>query len=356
MFARRLEAVRQRISESRLQGLVITSLPNIRYLTGFTGSHAILFLSKERAQFFTDSRYRNQAPAEVREARVIITSGTLLEKFSRIISFSPNESIGFEASSLTVAMFNNLKRIVERGKLVPTIDLIERIRAFKDEDEISKIKRAVEITDRVFNKILAILKPGMREIDIAAEITYWHKRLGADSDAFDVIVASGVRGAYPHARASTNKIQKGEMVTIDMGCCVEGYHSDLTRTVTVGKPRPELKKIYAVVLEALRKSIGRVRVGIPASSLDAIARKSIREKGYGKYFNHALGHGLGLEVHELPRVSSRSKENLTEGSVIAIEPGIYVPTLGGVRIEDDIVVREGGIEVLSGASRELVIV
>ncbi len=354
MFARRLEAVRQRISESRLHGFLVTSLPNIRYLTGFTGSNAILFLSKERAHFFTDSRYRNQAPGEVREALVTIASGSLLEAFSRHAVVSAKERIGFEARSLSVAVFNTLKRSVWKGKLVPSIDLIERIRAFKDADEISKIKRAAEITDRVFNKILTILKPGIRELDIAAEIAYWHRRLGAESEAFDAIVASGVRGANPHARASMNKIQYGEMVTIDMGCRVDGYHCDLTRTVSVGKPRSEMKKIYAAVLDAQRKSIGEARAGVKTRALDGIARKSIRDKGFGKYFSHALGHGLGLEVHELPRVSLRSKEVLMEGSVITIEPGIYIPLLGGVRIEDDIVIRKHGNEILSKVPKDLV--
>jgi Xaa-Pro aminopeptidase len=356
MFARRLEVVRQRISESRLNGFLVTTLPNVRYLTGFTGSHAILFLSEERAHFFTDSRYRNQAPVEVREARVTIASGSLLETFSRNISFSAKERIGFEASSLPVAMFNNLKRVFDRCKLIPTIDLIERIRAFKDANEILKIKRAAEITDRVFNKILAILKPGIRELDVAAEIAYWHRRLGAESEAFDAIVASGVRGANPHARASTNKIQHGEMVTIDMGCRVDGYHCDLTRTVSVGKPRSEMKTIYAAVLDAQRKSIKKARAGVRTKTLDGMARKRIRDKGFGKYFGHALGHGLGLEVHELPRVSAKSDEVLMEGSVFTIEPGIYVPLLGGVRIEDDIVIRKDGNEILSRVPTELVTV
>jgi Xaa-Pro aminopeptidase len=356
MFARRLVAARQIINESRLQGLLVTSLPNIRYLTGFTGSNAILFLSKDRNLFFTDSRYRSQAPAEVEAARIVITSGSLLEAFSRKIQPRTKGRIGFEASSLTVFAYRTLKDFVKRIKFVPTFGFIEQIRACKDESEISKIKRAAEITDRVFNKILVILKPGITELDVAAEIAYWHRRFGAESEAFDAIVASGARGAFPHARASAQRIKKGDMVTIDMGCRLDGYHCDLTRTIAVGKPQTEMKKIYAVVLDAQRRSIGETKSGVRASWLDGVARTEIARKGYGKYFCHSLGHGLGLEVHELPRISSKSRDVLKPGSVITVEPGIYVPGLGGVRIEDDVVVREDGHEVLSIVPKELVMV
>jgi Xaa-Pro aminopeptidase len=356
MFARRLEAARQIINESRLRGFLVTSLPNIRYLTGFTGSNALLFLSSEQNLFFTDSRYRSQAPAEVKGSRVVVAAGSLLEAFSQKLPPRTKGRIGFEAGSLTVSAFSNLRHIVQEVKFFPTSCIIEQIRAFKDEGEISIIKRAAEITDRVFNKILVILKPGIIELDVAAEIAYWHRKFGAESDAFDTIVAAGVRGAFPHARASAYRIKQGDMVTIDMGCKVDGYHCDLTRTVAVGKPLAEMKKIYGIVLDAQRRSINEARPGVRANWLDALARTRIRDKGYGKYFRHSLGHGLGLEVHELPRISSKSKDIINQGSVITIEPGIYVPQLGGVRIEDDVVVRENGNEILSRITKELVIV
>ncbi len=356
MFARRLEALRKKISESRLQGLLVTSLPNVRYLTGFTGSNALLLLSPDRDLFITDSRYRNQASGEVENARIVIAPGSLLKALSQKLALRTVGRIGFEAGSLTVSGFSNLKRLAKEEKFVPTVGVVEQIRAYKDEDEISRIRRAAEITDRVFNKILAILKPGLMELEVAAEITYWHKRFGAESEAFDAIVASGIRGAFPHARASANRIEKGNMVTIDMGCRVDGYHCDLTRTVSVGRPPPEMRKIYAVVLEAEQRSLNEAQAGVRVSSLDGIARKSIRAKGYGKYFCHSLGHGLGLELHEMPRVSSKSKDILKNGSVITIEPGIYIPRLGGVRIEDDVVIHDDSNEVLSKVPKELVIV
>ena len=356
MFTRRLEAIRQRITESRLQGLLVTSLPNIQYLTGFTGSNACLLLFPDRALFFTDHRYKIQAAKEVKNAEPIVVPGSLAEAVSTKLLHSRRTRIGFEPDSVSVAAFRNLDRAVRRTKFVPMSGIIEQIRMCKDEAEISKIRRAAEITDRVFNKILAILKPGVRELEIAAEIVYWHRRFGADSDAFDPIVAGGDRGALPHARASANRLRRGDMVTIDMGCRVEGYHSDLTRTVAVGKPSAEMRKIYGVVLDAQRRAIDKAQAGVAARALDSEARKMIRAKGYGRYFNHSLGHGLGLEVHEMPRVSSKSMDILQLTSVITIEPGIYIPKVGGVRIEDDVVIRQKGCEVLNKSPRELIVV
>ncbi len=356
MVARRLEAVRQRIIESRLHGFLVTSLPNIRYLSGFTGSNAALLVFPRRCLFFTDSRYRTQASGEVEGAQIIIASGSLMEAVSSKLMHGVRKRIGFEAGSLTVSAFTHLKGIAGETKFLPTDGIVEEIRVRKDAIEISKIKRAAEITDRVINKILAILRPGIRELEVAAEITYWHKRFGAESEAFDPIVASGQRGALPHAGASAKKVAKGEMVTIDIGCKVEGYHCDLTRTIAVGKPSAEMKKIYHIVLDAQQRSLDEARPGLHVKSLDVVARSTIRERGYGKFFCHSLGHGLGLEVHELPRVSSKSKDILKKGSVITVEPGIYIPQVGGVRIEDDIIIREHDNEVLSKVPRELVII
>jgi Xaa-Pro aminopeptidase len=356
MFARRLEAIRQRIAESRLRGLLVTSLPNIQYLTGFTGSNAGLLIFPDRALFFTDNRYRIQASREVKGARTIIVSGSLIEALAGKLSHLRRPRIGFEGGSIAVAAYRNLRRVSDRTRFVSTDGFVERVRVRKDATEISRIKRAAEITDRVFKKILAILEPGIRELEIAAEITYWHRQFGAESEAFEPIVASGTRGALPHARASAKKIKKGELVTIDMGCRVEGYHSDLTRTVAVGKPSTRMKRIYGIVLDAQQRAIDGARAGVTARTLDAVARRTIQASGYGKYFNHSLGQGLGLEVHELPRVSSKSTDVLERGSVITIEPGIYIPNVGGVRIEDDVVIQRKNCEVLNDAPKELVVV
>ncbi len=226
----------------------------------------------------------------------------------------------------------------------------------KDEGEVALIRYATRITDKVFRKILSLVRPGVRECDIAAEISYWHRKYGAECDAFDPIVASGERGALPHARASEKIIRRGEMVILDFGCCYRGYHSDLTRTVSVGKPSAEMKKVYRIVYDAQMKAIDAVHSGVSARSVDAVARKHIRQNGYGRYFIHSLGHGLGIHVHEPLRLSVLSKSILQTGNVMTIEPGIYIPGCGGVRIEDDIVVKENGCEVLTKSPKELITV
>jgi Xaa-Pro aminopeptidase len=345
MYTRRVDAVRQRLAESHLHGLLLTSLPNIRYLSGFSGSNALMLVLPERIVFFTDNRYRMQAPEEVRGAQIVFSSGTLLEALSGSLRQRTRRRLGFEAGTLTVAAFTNLKRLVRSTTFVPTVDVVERVRAIKDDEEVAKIQRAAGITDRVFRKILSILQPGIRELDLAAEISY----------GFEPIVASGDRGALPHARATSKKIGNREMVTIDIGCKVDGYHCDVTRTISVGRPRTELAKIYTVVLDAQKKALFRAKDGVAARSVDRVARATVSRAGYGKYFRHSTGHGVGLEVHELPRVSSRSKDLLMKGTVLTVEPGIYVPGLGGVRIEDDAVVGEDGCRVLSNAEKELVI-
>jgi len=355
MFARRIEAVRQGLAELRLQGLLVTSLPNIHYLTGFTGSNALLLMFPDRNLFFTDRRYTTQSSEEVNGAKVFIASGSLVDAVSKNLPRRRRMRIGIESDSFTVAAYKHLKRTARGALFTSTDGIVERIRVRKDEHEISKIKRAAHITDRVFSKILTILSPGVRELEVAAEIAYWHRRLGAESDAFEPIVASGPRGALPHARASSRKIAKGDLVTIDMGCSADGYHSDLTRTVSVGKPSTEMRKIYGIVLDAQSRSLDAAREGLRASVLDEVARSTIRRGGYGKFFCHSLGHGLGMEVHELPRISSKSKDVLQSGSVVTIEPGIYIPRKGGVRIEDDIIIRNTHSEVLSTVPRDLVI-
>ncbi len=355
MTARRLEEVWRILATSHLQGFLVTFLPNVRYLTGFTGSNAVVFVRQDEVVLITDSRYRNQASTEVKGVRTIIAPGSQPDVLVKSHLAKKGERIGFEAGSLTFSSHKKLKILLKGIKLVPTASIIEQIRVQKDENEITAIRRAAQITDRVFKKILTILKPGVRELEVAAEISYWHRIFGAESDAFDPIVASGVRGAYPHGRATAKKLRIGEMITIDMGCKVEGYHSDLTRTVCLGKARRELKSMYNIVLEAQQKALDAAAPAIPVSVLDGIGRNHIRRNGYGKFFTHSLGHGIGLEIHERPLVSAKSTDTLKENSVITIEPGIYLPEVGGVRIEDDVVIRREGNEVLTKAPKELIV-
>ncbi len=351
----RLAALRDKIIHSQFDTLLITFLPNIRYLTGFSGSNGICIITKNSQAFVSDGRYRTQAREEVSGFRVIIASGSLFAAAQKKVVLKNRSTIGFEQQYVTVAELKNLKGLLPDASFIPTSGLVEGLAAVKDRKEVELIKKAVDITDAVFKRILRLLKPGIRELDVAAEISYLHRTLGAEADAFEPIVASGVRGALPHARASGKKIKKGELVTIDMGGRYRGYHSDLTRTVAVGRPAARLKHLYGVVADAQRYAIDAAGSGISGRALDAVARSHIRKKGFGKYFNHSLGHGLGLQVHELPRLSALSMDVLETGNVVTIEPGVYIPGVGGVRIEDDVIIRDGYCEVLNRSPKELIV-
>jgi Xaa-Pro aminopeptidase len=356
MYEQRLAAVRRSLESSKLDALLVTHLPHVRYLTGFSGSNGLCIISSRHQYFLTDSRYRDQAREEVTTCPVLVSKDSLHEAILKARLLAARMRVGFEGQYVSVDSSLSLRKTFPRVTFVSTRSLIERFASVKDESEIACIRRAAEITDKVFRKIVALLQPGMREQDVAAEIGYYHRKYGAEGDAFEPIVASGLRGAFPHARASTKKIRRGELVTLDFGCRVGGYHSDLTRTVAIGRPNPRAERLYKVVLDAQMKAVEAARSGVTARSLDSVARTHIRKRGFGRFFRHSLGHGLGLQVHEAPRISSMSKEILRSGNVVTIEPGIYVPGFGGVRIEDDVVIRDGGCEVLNKSPKELLVV
>jgi Xaa-Pro aminopeptidase len=355
MFNRRLQEVRKYLENSRLDALLVSHLPHVRYLTGFSGSNGLCIITRQKQFFLTDRRYRDQVKSETKGFEIVIARDGLLEATRQFHILSRQRRIGLESQYMSVATLANLKKLFPHSSAVPSRSVIESIAAVKDEREISFIQRAVHITDRVFQKILGILKAGQSELEIGAEISYWHKRYGAEGDAFEPIVASGARGALPHGRPSEKKISKGDLVTLDFGCRYNGYSSDLTRTVAVGRPGARAKKIYGVVLDAQCKAIDASQAGVKTAHLDRLARDHIKREGFGKYFSHSLGHGLGIEIHEQLRLSASSKETLKAGNVVTIEPGIYVPGFGGVRIEDDIVIRQNGCDVLNTAPKELII-
>jgi Xaa-Pro aminopeptidase len=356
MPERRLQKVRRHLENARLDALVVSHLPHIRYLTGFSGSNGICVITRDRQFLLTDNRYRDQVKQEVAGFRIHIAKASLFEAARKFAVLKGVHRAGFEAQYLSVSAFKNLKKLSPGLSLVPTHSIVENIAAVKDADEIRIIRRAVAITDAVFERIVAILKPGVTEMDVAAEIGYWHKKLGAEGDGFEPIVASGARGALPHARPTMKRIRKGELVTLDLGCRLDGYHSDLTRTVAVGEPGKKARKIYKTVLEAQLKAIEAAREGVKNRVLDATARRHIKRAGFGSYFSHSLGHGLGIEIHEQLRLSALSNDVLAAGNVVTVEPGIYIPGYGGVRIEDDILVRKQDCEVLNNAPKELLVV
>lgn len=355
MPERRLQEVRRHLESSRLDALLISHMPHVRYLTGFTGSNGLAVISHRRQYFLTDNRYRDQVKAEVSGFRTIVAPAGLFEAVRKHGILRTAKRVGFEAPYVSMALFTNLKTLFPRRTFVPTSSLVERMCAVKDAHEIELMRSAAAMTDRIFLRVLNVIKPGVTEAEVAAEISYWNRRYGSEGDAFEPIVASGPRGALPHARPSKKKIRKGELVTLDLGSRVRGYHSDLTRTIAVGKPSAKAMTVYRVVLEAQLKAIEAAQAGVPARKLDTVARSHIRRQGFGRYFSHSLGHGLGIEVHETLRLSALSKEILEVGNVVTIEPGIYLPGFGGVRIEDDVVIREKGCEVLNQAPKELII-
>ena len=340
---------------SRLDALLVTFLPNIRYLSNFSGSHAVGVLTEDAFWLLTDSRYAQQVRDEVTGARPLIARAGLWEEINRRGLLQKMDHVGIEAHHMSVASMRTLKKRFPKNRFPLTFGLIESVATVKDDSEIEHIQRAVAITDKVFKKILTVVRPGVPEKEIAAEISYWHRRYGADADAFEPIVASGIRGALPHARASEKIIRTGELVTLDFGCRCKGYHSDLTRTIAVGKPSSKARKLYAAVLQAQERAIEAARAGMTGSELDAVSRRSLRRAKLANYFTHSLGHGLGLQVHEMPRLSRLSSDVLLAGTVVTIEPGVYLPGFGGVRIEDDVVIHEGHCEVLNSSPKDLIV-
>lgn len=351
----RIAALRAELKKKKIDAFLTVHLPNIRYLTGFSGSNALVYVTPERTLFLTDFRYKDQIAGEVTADEKIVGQGPLIAVAAKKRLFGRSGTIGYEKKHLSIGQFEEFTGAIGAKKLAATEDIVEDLRGVKDNAETALIAKAVDITDTVFQKILGVIKPGVRESDVSAEISYLHKKLGAEKDAFDTIVASGVRGALPHGAASGKKIQAGEFVTLDFGCVVNGYHSDMTRTVCIGRLSAEMKAVYGIVFDAQRKGTDAVADGAAANEVDAAARGFIAKKGYGKYFGHSLGHGVGLEIHEQLRLASSNKKRLKSGQVVTVEPGIYLPGKFGVRIEDMTVVRRNGCEILTASPKELIV-
>lgn len=351
----RIEKIKQILDELSLDAFYITHIPNIRYITGFSGSSAFVIITKNNNYFLTDFRYKEQSAEQVKGFEIVVNYQAS-EEIKKIFAAEGFKRVGFESTHMTVNGLSALNKANPGVEFVPVAERIEKLTMIKAPEEVELIKKAIEVTDKTFSKLLEIIKPGMKEKDVSAEISYWHKKFGADKDAFDPIVASGWRGCLPHGVASSKIIESGEMVTLDFGCIYNGFCSDLTRTISVGEPSEEMKKIYNIVYDAQQKAINSAKAGMTTKNLDSIARDYIAENGYGDKFGHGLGHGLGIEVHEMPGVSQRTDISLPAGVVVTIEPGIYVEKLGGVRIEDDILITDGGCEVLNKSPKELIVI
>jgi len=351
----RRASVRAILRSRNLDAIIFSSLENIRYLCGFTGSDGALVLTPGESFFLCDSRYWTQAEQEVKESRIVHYKkkiegiATLLLEFDR-------KHIGFESTSLTFSFYQSLGgRLAGQGELIPLEEEIKGLRVLKDAQELSLMKAAIDISTKALRHILDLMREGAVESEVAFEMECFMKKKGADAVAFDTIIASGKRSALPHGKASTKRIEKGDLLLVDFGSRFQGYHSDETCTAVLGQPSPEQKRVHQVVKDAHDKAIEGVRPGIPINEVDAIARNYIRGCGYGDYFGHGLGHGVGLAVHEEPGVNGENKGVVEEGMVFTIEPGIYIPDWGGVRLEDMVLVTAGGAEILTYLPKELIV-
>ncbi len=354
---RRLQAT---LGEHELDGLLVTHLPNIRYLCGFTGSAGALLVDSRGATFFADGRYRTQARDEVATARIIIARKAPVLAAAEFLAASRSKTIarlGLEAQSVTVAQREQLADVLKRKwKLVSAPPLVERARMVKDKEEIRRIRAAIDLGASLFHIARRKIRPGVPEVEVAAAMEYEARRSGAEGMSFSTIIAAGKRSAVVHGRASAARIPRRGFVVCDFGVILAGYCSDRTRTVHVGSPSRQAKQMYAAVLEAQQAAIAQVRPGVSAAKVDAAARNVLRKRNLARYFTHSTGHGLGLEIHEAPRLAVGQTQALEPGMVITIEPGAYIPGKQGVRIEDVVVVTSTGCEVLTPTDRELIVV
>jgi len=342
------------MQDEKIDAYVALRPENRRYLSGFTGSAGILLITLEEAFLVTDFRYVEQAAAQAPEFRVVKAGS---DPFSSVGELGKKvKNLGFEGDYLTFEDYGKLREAFPQAGLASLPSLVNHLRSVKESSEIEAVRQAVKIADQAFDHILNFLALGQSEEEIALELEFTMRRAGASGPAFDFIVASGWRSAMPHGVASPKRIQKGEFLTMDYGAIYQGYCSDITRTVFLGEPDEKQREIYDIVLAANRAGIEAVVPGRTGKEVDAVARKLIDAAGYGEYFGHGLGHSVGLAIHEGPNLNTREERVLEPGMVLTVEPGIYIPNWGGVRIEDMVLVTEKGCEVLTQAPKDLIIV
>lgn len=350
----RLNKLKENMAALELDGLVVTDRADVFYLSGLLSSNCLLLISQADDILLTDSRYilaaqRARGQFEIREVNFALEreAGTIIKNMRL-------KRVGIQDLSLSLAAYMELSRDAQ-GQFLPVGEMLREQRAVKDKNELDAIKRAQHITDSAFNKLLEYIKPGLSEADIASELEYLMRKSGADGFAFETIAAAGINGAKPHAQPGEYKLKRGDMLTLDFGAKKDGYCSDMTRTVAVGEPPNELRKIYNIVLDAHKRAKEFLRPGAGVREIDAIARDYIRQQGYGEYFGHGLGHGVGIEIHELPVLSYKRDGMLLPGNVVTIEPGIYIPNIGGVRIENMCFITESGYEDITRSDNNLII-
>ena len=357
---RRIGALRRKLTRTGLPGLLVTHLPDVRYLCGFTGSSAALAITRRSARMFTDGRYTTQAAEEVQGARVDIASGPPAVGAVQWLAAQPGiETAGFDPNHTTVAELARLReglpyrhrKAFLSGLPAP---LVETLRLVKDDDELAIMREAALMGCRLFDHILTFIRPGLKEVEVAAELEHRARLMGAEGMSFDTIVASGPRSVLPHGHATTQPLPRKGFVTLDFGIIHKGYCSDMTRTVHLGSPIARERNAYHAVLEAQEAGVAAVSSGVSSGDVDEAARSVLRREGLAEAFSHSTGHGVGLEIHEAPRIGAKQKTRLQAGMVITIEPGIYLPGEFGVRIEDMVAVTRTGGEILTPAPKALI--
>jgi len=353
LIKERLKIFRDKIEKENkeIEWLLVSNLKNLNYLSGFDGEGFALIGAGGKNYLLTDSRYTEQAEKESPGFKIITDEpkkkNARILALKKIIEKNKIKKIAFESSNLSYADFKKYSKSFESMEFLPTENIIEQIRMIKDREEIIKMKKAAQITTESLKDVFEMIEPGVRELDIASELAYTMRKKGAQKEAFETIVVSGERTSLPHGKPSEKKIAEGELITIDMGANYQNYNSDITRTIIMGKENQKQKEIFSIVFEAQKAALDFLKPGVKCKEVDSVARDIIVKKGYGEYFGHGLGHGVGLDIHELPRVSFSDDTVLLTGMVVTIEPGIYLPEVGGVRIEDSVLITEEGYEILT---------
>ncbi|NDI33250.1 M24 family metallopeptidase [Chengkuizengella sediminis] len=352
----KIKQLRTKMSKLDIDGFLITNPQNRFYFTGFTGTAGIALITETDAIFLTDYRYVEQARVQTKNFKVIKYQdrNSLFIEVPEVINKLDIKKLGFEQEDMTYGVFSKYNEAIH-AEMIPTSGIIETFRTIKTSKEVDLLKSSAKIADSAFEHILGFIRPGVTEHEISNELENRMRQLGASGSSFDIIIASGLRGAMPHGVATDKLIEKGEMITLDFGAIYKGYISDITRTISVGTPTEEMRNMYNIVLEAQVRSVEAMRPGIHGKDIDANSRDYINEKGYGHYCGNSAGHGIGLNLWEEPFLSPKSTLTLQAGMVATLEPGIYIPGVGGVRIEDDVVITEDGHEVLTKSSKELII-
>jgi Xaa-Pro aminopeptidase len=354
-----LQTVAAGLSARKLDAMLVSVGPNVRYLTGFTGDNAALLVLPGRSILFTDPRFEIQSAEETAHAgcRIRISRGPLMLDVAAAVKRAGVRRIGYEPGRMLCEAYEFLKsKLPMRAALEPVRAWVEELRMVKSPEELARIRRSVDTNSDAFEQTVARIRPGIRESDLAAELEYRMRRLGAEKPSFDTIVAGGARSALPHAQPTASRIENGQLVVVDMGALQDGYCSDMTRMLFVGSPGPKVKRMYRAVLEAQLAAIDVVRAGVATARVDRAARDVLKGYGLDRAFVHSTGHGLGLEIHEPPRVGRRDKTKLSAGMAITIEPGVYLEGFGGIRIEDTVVVTETGCEILTPTPKDLRII